>query len=303
MTVTQKLGRDFKKNKYNYLIMLPVLIWLILFCYKPMYGIVIAFQRYRPVLGISGSKWVGFENFIRFFKDPFFWRVVGNTLRINLWSLVFAFPAPILLALLLNEVKVSWFKRTIQTITYLPHFIATMVICSLLTRFCQSDGAISLIVQFFTGEKKNLLMQPEWFAPIYIGSGIWQQIGWGSILYLAALSGIDQEQYEAAKIDGAGRLQQMRYITLPGILPVVTIQLIMRMGSILKVGYEKILLLYNELTYEVADVISTYVYRQGLVGGEYSYSTAVDVFNSLIGIVFLVLTNKICKKLGQSGLF
>ena len=303
MTFIEKTKKDFKKNKYNYLIILPVLIYLILFSYKPMYGVVIAFQRYQPTLGIAKSKWVGFENFIRFFNDMYFTRVVGNTLKINLLSILFSFPAPIILALVLNEVKVSWFKRTVQTITYLPYFIATMVMCNLIIQFCRLDGVASQLVQFFGGKPQNLLMQSEWFYPIYIISDIWQQVGWGSILYLAALSGIDQEQYEAAKIDGAGRLQQIRFITLPGIITVVTIQLILRIGSILKVGYEKILLLYNELTYDVADVISTYVYRKGLVGGEYSYSTAVDLFNSVVGIIFLLAANKICKKLGQSGLF
>jgi putative aldouronate transport system permease protein len=216
---------------------------------------------------------------------------------------LFTFPAPILLALLLNEVKVTWFKRIVQTISYLPHFIAMVVMCGLVSQFCQSDGLINSIIAFFGGERQNLLIQKEMFYPIYIISAIWKEIGWNSIIYLATLAGIDQEQYEAAEIDGAGRLQKMWYITLPGLVPTISMLLILKMGSILGVGYEKILLLYNETTYEVADVISTYVYRKGLLNADYSYSTAIGLFNSVINLLFLVSANKLSKKLGQSGLF
>ena len=298
-----RAAQDFHRHKYKYLVILPVIVYMILFHYKPMYGVVIAFQNFRPTLGIAGSQWVGFKHFNRFFDDINFWRLLRNTLSISLWSLLFSFPAPIILALLLNEVRVSWFKRTVQTITYMPHFIAMVVVCGLLKAYCQSNGVISDIVVFLGGERTNFLGSSEFFYPVYILSGIWQQIGWSYIIYLAALAGVDQEQYEAARVDGAGRLRQMLYITLPGILPMISMQLILSLGGILNVGYEKILLLYQPLTYEVADVISTYVFRKGLVDGQYSFSTAIQLFNSAVNIFFLLTSNRISKKMGQSGLF
>jgi len=302
-SLIQVIIRDFKIHKWKYLIVLPVMLYFILFHYKSMYGVIIAFQRYRPSAGISGSKWVGFDNFIRFFKDAYFFQVLRNTFMISLLNLIFSFPMPIILALLLNEVKVNWFKRIVQTITYMPHFIAMVVVCGLVTSFCQSNGLINDVIVFFGGERHNLLADSDLFYPIYIISGIWQQIGWNSIIYLAALASVDQEQYEAARIDGASRIQQMIHITFPGILPVVSMQLILQLGRVLSVGYEKILLLYQPLTYEVADVISTYVYRKGLIDADYSFSTAVGLFNSVVNIIFLVIANKASKKLGQSGLF
>lgn len=298
-----RLKKDLQRNKYMYIIILPVVIYLLVFCYKPMYGIVIAFQKFRPTLGIANSPWVGLKHFKTFFTDPYFGRILRNTFTISFLSLIFGFPAPILFALLLNEVKVKWFKKTVQTITYMPHFISLVVICGLVTTFCQSNGLFNDIIALFGGERENLLLNKNLFYPIYVLSGIWQGMGWSSIIYLAALAGIDQEQYEAAKIDGASRLQQMRYITLPGLLPTVSMLLILNLGSILNVGHEKVMLLYQPLTYEVADVIGTYVYRRGLISGEYSYSTAVGIFNSVVNLVFLVVSNKISKKLGQSGLF
>lgn len=303
MKLKDRLIRDMKKHKYKYLIMLPVIVYLIVFCYKPMYGIVIAFQRYRPTLGIARSKWVGLDNFARFFTDPSFFKVVKNTFVISGLSVLFSFPMPVILALMLNEVKVSWFKRTVQTITYMPHFISMVVMCALVTSFCQMNGTINDIIVFFGGERSNLLLNRNLFYPIYIISDIWQGVGWGSIIYLAAIAGIDQEQYEAAKIDGAGRLQQLWYITLPGLVPTISMMLILRLGQVLSVGYEKILLLQNSLNSSVSTVISVFVYQKGLVGGDYSYSTAVSLFNSVVNIIFLVAANKLSKKMGQSGLF
>ena len=299
----RRLAVDIQKNYFKYLIVLPVLVWMALFCYKPMYGIVIAFQNYRPRLGISGSEWIGFENFERFFNDVYFGRLLRNTLTISFTSLIFSFPMPIILALLLNEVRCTWFKRAVQTITYLPHFIAMVIVCALVTQFCQSNGVINDIIEFFGGERTNLLNNQDAFIPIYIISGIWKEVGWSSIIYLAALSSIDQEQYEAAKIDGAGRWQQMIHITLPGLLPTITMLLILKMGSIMSVGYEKILLLYQPLTYEVADVFSTYSYRKGILGQSFSYGTAIGLFNSVVNIIMLQVSNKASKKAGQSGLF
>lgn len=303
MTLRNRIVRDFKRNKYKYLIIFPVLIYLFLFCYKPMYGIVIAFQRYRPNLGIAGSKWIGLDNFRRFFTDPSFAKILKNTFSISLFSILFSFPMPIILALLLNEVRVSWFKRTVQTITYMPHFVSMVVMCGLVTNFCQMNGVLNDIIEFFGGERANLLLNSKYFYPIYIISDIWQEVGWGSIIYLAAISGIDQAQYESAKIDGASRLQQVLYITFPGLLPTVSMMLVLRLGQVLTVGYEKILLLQNSLNSSVSTVISVFVYQKGLISGDYSYSTAVSLFNSVVNIIFLVAANKISKKMGQSGLF
>lgn len=299
----RRIARDFQKNYFKYIIILPVLIWLITFCYKPMYGVLIAFKDYRPRLGFSGSKWIGFENFERFFNDPFFGRVLRNTLTISISTILFSFPVPIMLALLLNEVRVTWFKRLVQTITYLPHFIALVVVCALVSQFVQTDGIINDIIEFFGGERTNLLSEQSAFLPIYIISGIWKEVGWNSIIYLAALASIDQEQYEAARIDGAGRWQQMLHITLPGLLPTISLLLVMKLGTVMSVGYEKILLLYQPLTYEVADVISTYSFRKGILGNSFSYGTAIDLFNSVVNIIVLTISNKLSKKAGQSGLF
>lgn len=295
--------RDFKKHKYKYLIILPIIVYLLIFCYKPMYGLIIVFKRFRPTLGVWGSKWVGLQNFESFFNDVYFWRILGNTFKMSLYTIIFGFPAPIILALLLNEVKVQWFKRTVQTISYMPHFIATVVVCGMIKTFTLSDGLISDIIVLFGGERVNLLVRKEFFYPIYVLSGIWQSVGWSSIIYLAALSGIDQEQYEAARVDGAGRIRQMISITLPGLLPTISMLFVLRLGSILGTNFEKVLLLYQPLTYEVADVIDTYVYRKGIIDANYSYSTAVGLFNSIVNIFFLLLSNKLSKKLGQSGLF
>lgn len=297
------IKRDIQKHKFKYLIILPVMIYLIVFCYKPMYGVIIAFKDFRAVKGISGSPWVGFKQFTRAFQDDYFWRAFWNTLQISFLQIIFSFPAPVILALLINEVRVGWFKRTVQTITYMPHFVAMVILCGIINTFCQSGGVINDIIVLFGGERTNLLANPDYFYPIYILSGIWQTVGWDSIIYLAALAGIDQEQYEAAKIDGANRIQQMLYITFPGLIPTISMLLILKLGRVLSVGYEKILLLYQPLTYEVADVLSTYVYRKGMVDADYSFSTAINVFNSLINIVFLVTANRLSKKMGQSGLF
>jgi len=302
-SLKDRIVKDFKRNKVKYYILIPVLIYLILFCYKPMYGIIIAFKNYRPTLGVMASKWVGLQWFESFFGDIYFPRLLRNTFTISMLKLLFTFPSAILLALMLNEVKVAWFGKIVQTVTYLPHFIAMVVMCGLITSFTQTNGLVTNILVAFGMERVNLLSKPEFFYPIYIISEIWKNVGWDSIIFLAALSGIDQEQYEAAKIDGAGRLKQIWYITLPGILPTIVMLLILKMGQVLGVGHEKILLLYQPLTYEVADVISTYSYRKAFVDANYSYSTAIGLFNSVVNIIFLRTANFISKKAGQSGLF
>ena len=303
MSLTRTLKRDFYLNKYKYLLILPVLAYFVLFCYKPMYGIIIAFQDYRANLGIAGSRWVGFRNFLVFFKDPYFFRLLRNTLSISLLSIVFGFPAPIILAIFLNEVKNTVFKRTVQTVTYMPYFISMVVICSLIRTYLSSDGLFSQMAVAVGGAGKNYLMYPQYFYPMYVISGIWETIGWNSIIYLAALTGIDQEQYEAAIIDGAGRFRRIWSITLPNLLPIIMVLFILRMGGILNVGFEKIILLYNPNTYQVADVISTFVYRRGIQEAAYSYATAVGLFNSLVNVAFLVLANTLSRKFTDSSLF
>ncbi len=308
----QTLRKDFARNKYKYLIFLPVLIYLILFCYKPMYGVLLAFKNYRPGLGITKSPW--YHNpltgeldlcywFRKFFQDPYCFRVIRNTIVISFYSIVVGFPIPILFALLLNEVRSSGFKRTVQTITYVPHFLSIVILCGMLVQFCSLNGMFNIIRGWFGLDAVSMLNNTRYFRGIYVWSGVWQNFGWDSIIYLAALAGVDQEQYEAARIDGAGRLRQCWSITLPGILPTIVMMFILRMGSVMGVGYEKVMLLYNERTYEVADVISTYVYRVGMVQSQYAYSTAINLFNSLVNILFLVSANKLSKKVSDIGLF
>jgi putative aldouronate transport system permease protein len=296
-------GKDFTQNKYKYLMILPVLAYFAIFAYKPMYGLIIAFQNYRPSLGFSRSPWVGLRHFENFFNDVYFLRLFRNTISLSFLSILFGFPAPILLALLLNEIRQVVFKRTVQTVTYMPYFISMVVVCSLIRTYTTTNGIFSQISVFFGSTAKNYLTVGKYFAPIYVISGIWQTIGWNSIIYLAALTGIDQEQYEAARIDGAGRFRRMLHITLPNLLPTIMVLFILRMGSILNVGFEKIILLYNEGIYETADVISSYVYRRGILEASYSYATAVGLFNSLVNIFFLVTANRLSRKFTESGLF
>lgn len=295
--------RDFMLNKYLYLMMLPVVAYYLIFHYTPMYGAVIAFKDYTPIKGILGSDWVGMKHFIDFFDSYYFWRILKNTLLISLYSLLFEFPMPILLALLINEVRQRRFKRVVQTITYMPYFISLVVICGIITDFTNADGLINRLFMWLGYDGQAMLQRPELFRPIYILSEIWQRIGWESIIYIAALTSIDQEQYEAARIDGANRLKQMFYITLPGILPTITIMLILRMGNLLNVGFEKIILLYNPVTYETADVISSFVYRKGLLEFGWSYSSAVGLFNSVINLVLLVTANYISRRVSNNSLW
>ena len=307
LSLGKKITRDFSHNKYKYLMILPVLVYLALFCYKPMYGIQIAFKNFKVTRGIEKSPWVGMYWFEQFFNDPYFWRLLRNTFLISGLQIVFGFPAPIVLALMLNEVRNNRFKRTVQTITYMPYFISLVVLCSLVKIYTQQNGLVSEIVEFFGGTRQNWLQDPKYYRLIYIVSDIWQSIGWNSIIYLAALSAIDMEQYEAARIDGANRFQQMLHVTLPGILPTIVILFILRMGSILNVGYEKTLLLYQPTTYEVADLFSTYTYRisLGATAGQpqYSLSTAVSLFNTIVNVVFLLLTNFLSRRTTDSSLF
>lgn len=297
------LMADFKRNKTIYMIALPVLAYYIIFHYVPMYGAVIAFKNFSPGRGILGSPWVGLRHFKDFFGSYYFGTILKNTLLINVYELIWAFPAPIIFALLLNEVRNTIFKRSVQTITYLPHFVSMVVICGLIIDFCSSDGLFNSVIAYFGGKTANLLTRPELFRTIFIGSGIWQGVGWGSIIYIAALSGIDQELYEACKIDGAGRWKQTIHVTIPGIAPTIIILLILRVGSMLSVGFEKIILLYNPLTYETADVISSFVYRKGLIDSNYSYASAVGLFNSVVSFSLLIVANRISKRFSETHLW
>ncbi len=298
-----QIKTDIIRNKYIYIMALPVIAYYIIFHYMPMYGAIIAFKEFNPALGIIRSPWVGFKHFKSFFEGVYFWRLIRNTLLISIYSLVWGFPAPIILALLLNEVKNNYFKRTVQTISYLPHFISLVVVCGIIKDFTSTDGVINDIIELLGGERTNFLMKPEWFRPIYVGSGIWQEVGWGSIIYLAAITNIDPELYEAATIDGASRWKQTWHITLPGIVPTIVILLILRLGGLMSVGFEKIILLYNSATMETADVISSYVYRRGLLDFDYSFSAAVGLFNSVINLILITSANKLSRKISETSLW
>lgn len=291
------------KYKDIYIMLIPICLYYIIYKYIPMFGNMIAFQDYSITRGILDSEFVGLKHFKSFLNDVYFFRLLKNTLSINIYGLLLDFPAPIILALLLNEVRIAGFKRSVQTITYMPHFISTVIVSGMVLDFVAGDGMINSILGAFGIAPISFTTEAKYFYGIYTISGIWQSMGWGSIIYLSALAGIDMGLYEAASIDGASRWRQTLTITLPCLLPTISIMLITRIGQMLSVGYEKILLLYNPALYERADVISTYVYRKGILGAEYSYSAAVDFFNSIINFILLLFSNSISKKLTGNGLF
>ncbi len=302
--MTKRIRKDMKRYGGLYLLVIPVVLYYVVFHYIPMGGVVIAFQDYRPRLGILGSEWVGFDHFKDFFDSIYFGRTLRNTLIISFAHLIFGFPAPIVLALLINELRSKKFKKVVQTISYLPYFISVVIICAMVKEFVSTNGFITkILIDLFDFEKNSLLAQKEFFVPIEVISSIWSGVGFGSILYLSALSGINMELYDAAAIDGAGRFKQTLHVTLPGIAPMIIIQLILRVGSIMNVGHEKILLLYNEGIYETADVISTYVYRKGLVDMDYSFSAAVGLFNTIINFILVIIANKISAKVSDVSLW
>lgn len=301
--VMKKIGADLKKNIALYIMVLPLVVYYVVFHYLPMGGLIMAFENFKPKLGLWRSPFVGLSNFKDFFSSIYFGRTVTNTLAISGLELLISFPATILFALLLNEIGSQKFKRTVQTISYMPHFISMVVVAGLIMDFCSSRGLVAQIVSFFTGEAVNLLGKPEYWRPVYIISGLWKELGFGSIIYLAALSGVDQQLYEAAAIDGATRFKQTLHVTLPGIAPTIIIMLILKIGQIMSVGYEKTILLYNPQVYETADIISSYVYRKGLLEFNYGYSTAVGMFNSVINLILLVTANKISRKMTETSLF
>jgi putative aldouronate transport system permease protein len=296
--------RDVIRDYQLYLLLLPAVVYILVFHYWPMYGVQIAFKDFRASLGIWGSEWVGFRHFVRFFQSPNFLQLIRNTLGLSVYSLVAGFPIPIILAILLNEVRSTALKKTVQTTIYAPHFISTVVMAGMIVMFLNHDkGIINHLVALLGGDRADYMTQPKWFPTIYVFSGIWQNAGWGTIIYFAALSTIDPQVVEAAMIDGASRLQKIWHIDLPGIAPTITILLIMNLGGLLSVGFEKVLLLQNALNMETADVISTYVYRVGLLGAQFSYSSAIGLFNSVINFVLLLAANGLARRSGQTSLW
>lgn len=299
----ERLRKDFRKNWILYLMAVPTIIYLIIYCYAPMAGLYIAFTDYKITGGIFDGEWVGFDWFIRFFQGPYFVRLMRNTLLLSLETLLWGFPIPIIFALVLNEIRSKPFKRVAQTITYLPHFISMVVICGLVIDFTSLDGLFNTIIQACGGEPIAFLTKPEWFRTVYVSSEVWQTFGWNSIIFLAALTGIDMQQFEAARLDGASRVQQMFYISLPGILPTIVTVLLMRVGHLMSIGFEKVFNLYSPATYETADIISTYVYRQGILSANYSSAAAIGLFNSVINLILVVMMNRISRKLTETSLW
>ena len=298
-----RIVRSFGREKYLYLMTAVGVAWVFVFSYLPMYGIMIAFKRYDFTAGILGSPWVGLHNFELFFKNPFFWRLIRNTTVLGALSIVWGFWPPILLALLLNEVRSSGYKRAIQTISFLPYFIAIVVIVGMLKEILSYDGVVNRLVAALGGEQVSYFAKAGWFRAIYVGSGVWQGVGFGTIIYLAALSGVDPELYECAIVEGAGRLQLSRFITLPHLLPFIMVLLILSTVGIINVGFEKVYLMYSPATYETADVIQTFVYRLGLEGGQFAFGTAVGLFNSLISLIFLVVVNALARRVTSHSLW
>ena len=307
LSFKQRLSKAKKRIMRHwqlYIILLIPVVLVAIFSYGPMYGLQIAFKDYIPSYGIEGSKWVGFKHFINFINSHQFSRLIGNTITISLYSLIAGFPIPIILALALNECTSTKFKKAVQMITYAPHFISTVVMVGIILLILSpSSGIINQFIQLFGGKPIDFMAKPEWFKSIYVWSGVWQGMGYSSIIYIAALAGIDPTLHEAAIVDGASRWQRIWHVNIPGILPTVTILLIMNFGSIMSVGYEKILLMQNSLNMAKSDVISTFVYRMGLESAQYSFSAAVGLFNAVINFILLAIVNTVAKKLGETSLW
>lgn len=294
----------YKKNYDIFLLFLPVLLWYLIFCYLPMYGIVIAFQDFKLAVGIKGSEWIGLEQFKKLFRSPSFLRVFQNSVEISLLRIIFGFPLPILLALMLNEVKSKTFKKVSQTISYLPHFLSWVVLAGVFTQILSpSTGIVNQILNAIGIDSIYFMGDPKWFRFTLIATGIWQSVGWGSIIYIAAITSIDSQMYEAAVIDGANRFQQIIKITLPSIAPVITIQLILTSGSIINAGFDQIFNMYNDSVMKVSDIIDTFVYRKGLTEMQFSFSTAVGLFKNVISFALVILTNTISKRVNDNGIW
>lgn len=291
------------KYRQLYILLLPALIYVLVFCYGPMYGIQIAFKNYKGALGIWKSQWVGFKHFIDFFEGHYFWRLLKNTLILSLYNLIAGFPIPIIVALILNETRPK-FKKLAQTVLYAPHFISLVVLCGMIvTMFSKESGVVNTLLEMIGMERIYFMGEPKVFRHLYVWSGIWQQMGWNAIIYIAALSAVDPSLHEAASIDGATRMQRIIHINIPTIMPTIIITLIMQVGRIASVGYEKAYLLQNSLNVDVSEIISTYVYKRGIVDANYSFSTAVGLFNNIVNIILVLVANQISKKVSETSLF
>ena len=302
-TFARRARADWKRNRALYLLVVPVIIFYIVFHYKPMYGAIIAFKDYTPALGVGGSPWVGLDNFTRFFTGPYFGRLLKNTVLLSVYELAFGFPAPIILALLLNELRNRKFKSLAQTVSYLPHFISMIVVTGMITNFAMTSGLFNDLIVFFGGERSPLLQNPKLYRTIYVASSVWQEAGWGSIIYLSALAGVDSQLYEAASIDGATRMQKIIHISIPCIMGTILNIFIMRIGNLMSVGFEKVLLMQRDVTISSSEVISTFIYKNGIQKGQFSYSTAVGMFNSIINFALLAGANFISKKTTKTSLW
>ncbi len=300
---TERLKKDLQKHWILYLMMVPALIYFVVYCYGPMAGLYIAFSDYKITGGIFAGKFIGFKYFTKFFESYYFTRLLRNTLLLSLETLAFGFPIPIIFALVINEVQNKKFKSLAQTITYMPHFISIVVICGLVIDFTSNDGLINQIIMACGGEPIPFLARPEWFRTVYVTSEVWQNFGWDSVVFLAALTGIEMEQFEAARLDGASRVQQIIHISLPSILPTIVTVLLMRIGHVMSIGFDKVFNLYSPATYETADIISTFVYRQGVLGANFSSAAAIGLFNSAINVALVVMMNKVSRKLTESSLW
>lgn len=299
----QRALESIKKDVWLYILLIPGILHFIVFKYAPMWGLLISFQDYNPYLGFKGSPWVGLKHFRDFFSSPDFMRLFRNTLMLSFYNIIFYFPAPIILALLLNELRKQWFKRTVQTLVYVPHFLSWVIVASITYTLFSTNGPVNGVMQTLTGKTIPFLTSVDTFRGMIVGQTIWKETGWGTIIFLAAISNVDIQLYEAAIVDGAGRFRQMWHITLPAIRSTVVVMLILRMGSVLDNGFDQIFLMSNSLNRSVSEVFDTYVYTMGITRGAFSYSTAVGLFKSLVGIILIFSANYLAKKFGESGIF
>lgn len=300
----RRFWKNLRKDKYLYLLALPGLIFFFIFKYIPMYGIIISFQNYSPYAGILHSPWVGFEHFERFFSNPDFMLLLRNTLAINFMKLFLFFPLPILLSIMLNELRSEAYKRVIQTIIYMPHFLSWVIISGLtFLLFATGEGFVNKFLESMGVAKWNVLTNPNVFWGMITVQSMWKEAGWGTIIFLAAIAGVDTQLYEAARMDGANRLRQIWHVTLPAIRSVIVILLILRLGDIMEVGFEQVFLMYNGAVSDVAEVFDTYVYRVGVQQGQFSFSTAVGLFKSVIGLTLVIVSNKLAKRFGEDGVY
>ncbi len=299
--------RSFWKNAYRsrylYLMIALPVVYFIIFKYIPMAGISIAFQDYKIYKGFLDSKWVGLKHFEKYLASPDFWVLVRNTVQLSFWNIVVCFPVPVIFALFVNEIESKRYKGLVQNISYIPHFISVVVVVSILTLFVSKNGPINDLIAWFGGERHSFMMEKEWFRPLYILTELWKDTGWNAIIYLAALAGVDVQLYESARMDGANKFQQLLHITLPGITNTIVVMFILRMGSVLNIAFEKVLLMQNPVTYDTSDVISTFVYRRGLSGMQFSYASAVELFSSVINLVLLFITNTLSRRFGETSLW